>query len=99
MVGELAIDPLLLAELVPDQREHVVRIGIAPEHRLLEDELAVDAHVEDPARAGHDLHGSDHVLKFLEQPRRQTGGVRERPSGNAILDADVASSHARILAD
>jgi hypothetical protein len=45
--------------------------------------------VEDPARAGHDLHGADLVLELLEQPRRQTGGVRERPSGDAVFDSNV----------
>jgi hypothetical protein len=55
--------------------------------------------VEDPVGTGHDLHGLDAVLELLEQPRRQTGGVGERPSRDAVLDADVASSHARILAD
>jgi hypothetical protein len=55
--------------------------------------------VEDSARAGHDLHGANLVLELLEQPRRQTGGVRERPSGDAILDAYVASGHVRILAE
>jgi hypothetical protein len=47
-------------------------------------------HVEDPIRAGHDLNRADLALfPFLEQLRRQTGGVRERPSGNAVLDPDV----------
>jgi hypothetical protein len=99
MVGEGALDPLRSAELVANQRQHIVGIRIAPEHRLFENEIAVDVDVEDPVRAGHDLDGADNVLPLLEQPRRQTGGVRERPSGDAILDADVASSHARILAN
>jgi hypothetical protein len=80
---------LIPAELVPDERENVVRIRIATEHRLLEDQVTVDVDVEDPALAGHNLDGSDHVLHLLEQPRRQTGGVRERPSGDAILDSNV----------
>jgi hypothetical protein len=100
MVGESAFGPLLRAELVSDEREDVVGIRVAPEHRLLENEVAVDVHVEDPARAGHDLHGSDDVLELLEQPRRQTGGVRERPSGDAVLDPDVVPfGHERMLAD
>jgi hypothetical protein len=76
-------------ELGLEQRDDVVGIGVAPEHRLLEDELAVEVDVEDPARAGHDLDGPDVVLEVLEQPRRQTGGVRERPSGDAVLDPDM----------
>jgi hypothetical protein len=54
--------------------------------------------VEDSALAGHHLDGSDHVLHLLEQPRRQTGGVRERPSGDAILDSNVMPArHEAIL--
>ena len=60
MVGELR-----RAELVPNQWDHVVGIRVAPEHRLLEDEVAVDVDVEDPARAGHDLNGADDVLELL----------------------------------
>jgi hypothetical protein len=37
--------------------------------------------VEDAAVAGHDLDGAQRALPFLEDPRRQTGGVRERSSG------------------
>jgi hypothetical protein len=55
--------------------------------------------VEDSVGAGHDLYGLDAVLELLEQPRRQTGGVRERPSGDAVLDSHVVGfSHVRILA-
>jgi hypothetical protein len=94
MVGELR-----RAELVPNQRDDVVGIRVAPEHRLLEDEVSVDVDVEDPARAGHDLNGADDVLELLQQPRRQTGGVRERPSGDAVLDSHVVGfGHVRILA-
>jgi hypothetical protein len=100
MVGEPAFEPLLGAELVPNEREHVVGIRVPPEHRLLEDEVTVHVDVEDPALAGHDLDGSDHVLHLLEQPRRQTGGVRERPSGDAVLDPDVVPfCHECMLAD
>jgi uncharacterized protein YndB with AHSA1/START domain len=58
-------------------------------------------HVEDPIRARHDLDRADLILfPLLEQPRRQTGGVRSRTSGNAVLDADVvAFRHCRILSD
>ena len=38
-------------------------------------------HVEDPVRTGHDLDGADRPLPLLEDPRRQTGGVRKRSSG------------------
>jgi hypothetical protein len=45
--------------------------------------------VEDPVRAGHDLERLDTLLPLFEQPRRQTGGVRERPSRDAVLDSHV----------
>ena len=35
----------------------------------------------------------DLVLVLLEDPRRQTDGVRERASGNAVLDPDVRQRH------
>lgn len=57
-------------------------------------------HVEDPVRPGHDLDGAELLLPLLEQPRRQTGGVRERPSGDAVLDANVAAvGHGLIVAE
>jgi hypothetical protein len=56
--------------------------------------------VEDPAGAGHDLDGFELLLPLLENPRRQTGGVRERPSGDAVLDPyPMAFRHARIVAE
>jgi hypothetical protein len=55
-------------------------------------------HVEDPVRSGDDLDSADPVLfPLLEQPRRQTGGVRTRPSGNAILDANVVPLRHRVI--
>jgi len=88
----------LRAELVAEEQQHVVRLRIPAEHRLREDELTVDVHVEDPVRARHDLDGADRPLPFLEDPRRQTGGVRKRSSGDAVLDADVVTlSHCSIV--
>ena len=59
------------------ERQHVVGIGVAADHLLLEDELAVQVHVEDAVGARHDLDRADlTVLPLLEQLRRQTGGVR-----------------------
>ena len=81
----------LCAELVAEEWQHVVRLRIPAEHRLREDELTVDVHVEDPVRARHDLDGTDRLLPLLEDPRRQTGGVRKRSSGDAVLDADVVT--------
>ena len=77
------------AELLGEEREHVVRLRVAADHLLLEDELAVDVDVEDAAGARHELHRVDVVLVQLEDPRRQTDGVRPRASGNAVLDANV----------
>jgi hypothetical protein len=57
-------------------------------------------HVEDAARAGHDLDGFELVLPVLEDSRRQTGRVWKRASGDAVLDSDpMAISHGRILAN
>ena len=56
--------------------------------------------VEDPVRPGHDLDDADLVLPLLEEPRRQTGGVRKRSSGDAVLDANVAAvGHERIVSE
>ncbi len=79
------------------EREDVVGIRVAPEHRLGEHELAVDVHVEDAALPGHDVDPGDGGFELLEDPRRQTGGVRSRASGDAVLDPDVrAGRHAAI---
>jgi len=45
--------------------------------------------IEDPAASGHDLDGAELFLPLLEDPRRQTGGVRERASGDAVFDPDA----------
>ena len=56
--------------------------------------------VEDAAGSGHDLDAAELLLPLLENPRRQTGGVRERSSGNAVLDPDAVSlRHEGILAN
>jgi hypothetical protein len=53
--------------------------------------------VEDASAARHDLERLDLALELLENPHRQTGGVRQRASGNAVLDPDVmAGWHAHI---
>ena len=44
--------------------------------------------VEDPAPAGDHLDDDAVVLHLLENARHQTGGVRPRGSGNAVLDPD-----------
>jgi len=52
--------------------------------------------VEDPARAGDDLDRLELGLPLLENARRQTGGVRERASGDAVFDAHaVTAGHTR----
>jgi hypothetical protein len=53
--------------------------------------------IEDPACARHDLERADLVLPLLEQRSRETRGVRARPSGDAVLDADVVPGHGSIL--
>jgi len=91
---------LKAADPLAEEWHHVVGIGIAPEHGLLEDELTVQVDVEDSARPGHDLDSDEVLLPLLENPRRQTGSVRERSSGNAVLDPDAVSlRQGHILAD
>ena len=56
--------------------------------------------VEDSTRARHDLDRFELALPLLENPRRQTGGVRKRPSGDAVLDPYAVSlRHERMLAE
>jgi hypothetical protein len=44
-----------LVEALAKQWQNVVGLGVAAQHRLREDELSVEMHVEDPVRAGNDL--------------------------------------------
>ena len=83
--------PRLGGELLAQEGEDVVRFGVAAEHRLRENEVAVDVDVEDSVDSGHHLDRTEAVFPLLENPRRQTGSVGERPSGNAVLDADVVA--------
>ena len=56
--------------------------------------------VEDAAVTRHDLDRRDGPLPLLQDSRRQTGGVRECSSGDAVLDAHVVTlGHLRILPD
>jgi hypothetical protein len=82
-----------------EERQHVVGIGVPPDHPLREDQLAVDVHVEDAADPRHELDGSDAPFELLENARCQTDSVRARASGNAVLDADAgAVGHDLMLA-
>jgi len=77
------------AEVCRDERKDVVGVGIAADHRLREHEPAVDMDVEYAVVAGDDLDSCEIVFVVLEQSRRQTGGVRSRASGDAVLDPDA----------
>jgi hypothetical protein len=69
-----------------------------PQHRLREDEIPVEVDVEDAARPGNDLDGIQNCFPFLQDPRDQTGRVRERASGDAVLDPDtMVRSHRSIV--
>jgi len=83
----------LLREALAKQRDHVVRVRIAAEHGLREHELPVGVDVEDAVRAGNHLDNGERVLPLLQDPRRQTGGVRQCPSGDAVLDPDAVIVH------
>ena len=78
-----------------EQGHHVVGVGIAPEHRLREDQITVDVHVEDAALPGDELDRVDATFELFQDARCQTDSVRPRASGNAVLDAnDGAVCHA-----
>ena len=96
--ASLTSPPLSRRQARTQQRHHVFGLRIAPEHLLLEDELAVDVHVEDAADSRHDLDAADALFELLENLRRQTDGVRQRASGDAVLDANARAfghAHAR----
>ena len=78
-------------EALAQQGQDVLGLWVAPEHRLREHELTVEVNVEDAALSGHDLERLDLVLHLLENPHRQTDGVRQRASGDAVLDPDAMS--------
>jgi hypothetical protein len=87
------------AQLVAQERHDVVGVGIPPDHGLREDEVVVDVHVEDAARAGDELDGADVVFELLQNLRGQTGRVRQSASGNAVFDTNGrAVGHGAILA-
>ena len=77
------------AEVCRHERKDVVGVGIAADHRLREHKPAVDMDVEYAVVAGDDLDCCEIVFVVLEQSRRQTGGVRSRASGDAVLDPDA----------
>ena len=83
-------------EALAKERQDIVRLRVVPQHRLREDEIPVEVDVEDAARPGDDLDGVQHCLPFLQDPRDQTGRVRERASGDAVFDPDtMMRSHRR----
>ena len=53
-------------EALAQERHDVVRLRVAADHRLREDELTVDVHVEDAALPRHDLQQTDPALPLLE---------------------------------
>jgi hypothetical protein len=80
------------------ERHHVVRIRIPSQHRLREDEVAADVNVEDAVRARHHFDRGYGRFELLENLRCQTDSVRQRASGNAVLDANRRrSGHATSL--
>src|SRR4051794_13252147 len=74
----------LVAEYGAQERQHVVGLRVAAQHLLREDEVVVDVHVEHPAAARHQHQLAQHGAPALRDPRRQTGGVRGRASGDAV---------------
>jgi hypothetical protein len=78
-------------EALAQERQDVAGFRIVAQHRLREDEIPVQVDVEDAARPGDDLDRVEHCFPFLQDPRDQTGRVRERASGDAVLDPDTMS--------
>ena len=74
-----------------EERQDVLGLGITPEHRFRKDQLAVEVDVEDAVLARNDLNSIDRFFPLLENARNQTGRVRQRPSGNAVLDPDLTA--------
>jgi hypothetical protein len=51
---------------------------------------------KDAVRSRDDLDDADCVLPLLENARHQTGSVRPRASGDAVLDPDVVALDHRL---
>jgi hypothetical protein len=73
-------------------REDLFILGEAALLLLGEDELVVEADLEDPIGAGNEFDRAEVVLKLAEDRVRQTGGPGAVVSGGAELDPD---SHER----
>ena len=54
-------------------------------------------HVEDSVRARYVLDRAEVVLVLFEQSSHQTGGLRPRSSGDAVLDPNPVVGHPAIL--
>ena len=76
-------------DVLAEERQDVFRLGVAPEHRLREEQFTVEVNVEDATRPGNDLDSFDHLLPLLEYAHDQTDRVWQRTSGNAVLDPDT----------
>ena len=75
-------------EMRIQERHHVIRIRVTPEHRFREDEVAGDVNVEDAICARYHFNRGDGRFELLENPRCQTDSVWPRASGHAVLDAN-----------
>jgi len=81
-----------------NERKDVFGLRVASEHRLREEQFAVEVNVEDASRSRNDLDSLNQLLPLLENARNQTGRVRQRSSGNAVLDPDtMLRSHRSIV--
>jgi hypothetical protein len=78
-----------LGDTFAEEWQDVVGFWVAAEHRLREEQFAVEVYVEDASRSRDDLDNVDCLLPLLENARNQTGGVGQRASGNAVLDPDT----------
>jgi hypothetical protein len=77
---------------VSERRKDLFILREAALFLLGEDELVVEADLEDPLGAGNEFDRAEVVLKLAEDRVRQTGGPGTVVSGGAELDPD---SHER----
>src|SRR5574339_819836 len=75
----------------------LLRLGEAPRARAREDQLAVEAHVEHAAAAGHERHLAELRLERRQQLLREPGRAQQPAALRAVLDLDAraASAEAR----
>ena len=73
----------------PNGRENLLIVGVTSRFLLRGNEVAVDDHLKDASLGGDDFELRNRLLELLEQPLRQTDGLRPIASDGAVFDRDV----------